>query len=350
MMFQPNLILKGKIMQNEKIFLGADVSKLTIDFTVLYNNEVHHQSIANKEGVIKKFLQDLVAQHRLSESQLYLGVENTGRYSWPVLKVVTLTSANLYLLSPLHINKSQGLVRGKSDAVDSERIARFVRKNIDELSVYQKPREVIEQLGLLMARRDKLLRLIKAESATKEEMSHVSSSTVKSFILAESKRAIKMLKKSIQNVESQIQHLIKEDEQLTQKVKLLMSVPGVGKVLSWYLLVKTNEFKNFDDPRKLACYAGVAPFQHTSGTSVKGRTRVSKYADKTLKRILHMAALRVTQMKGELGDYYRRKVKEGKNKMAVINALRNKIIHRIMAVIRNTRPYQDQVGKSLVLS
>lgn len=337
-------------MENKRIFIGTDVSKLTIDFTVLIDGQCFHQQIDNNVSSIKHYLKDILSSLKVLEEELFVGIENTGRYCWPVLQVLSQTAVSLYLLAPLHVKKSMGMVRGKNDAIDSERIARFMGKNVDELQQYQQPSETLQQLSLLLSRRNKLQRLIRAEMATKEEVSHVKSSTVKTFILNESKSVINTLKKKILGVEKQIEALIKNDETLSQKVKLMISVPGVGKVLSWYLLVKTNEFKNITDPRKLACYAGVAPFDHSSGTSVRGKSRVSHFADKMLKKILHLAAMRVVQLEGEMRTFYLRKVQEGKNKMTVINALRNKIIHRVMAVINQNRPYQKDYQNHLVLS
>ena len=88
----------------------------------------------------------------------------------------------------------------------------------------------------------------------------------------------------------------------------------------------------------------------TSGSSVRGRTKVSVYADKVLKKVLHMAAMRASTLEGELRDYYLRKVNEGKNKMSVLNALRNKLIHRIIAVINRNQPYLKNHQNHLILS
>lgn len=337
-------------MDKRRIYLGIDVSKKTIDITVLTHGESTHQVIQNKARAIRECLEHLLKSLEVSPEQVFIGVENTGRYSWPVLKGLGSMNTNLYLLSPLHLSRSMGMVRGKTDAVDSKRIASFLAKNIDELEPYKPPREVIEQLSLLLARRNKLLRLVNAENQTKEELSCVENNPSVSFILEDSKATVALLKERIKSVEKEIGKLIASDQELSHKSRLITSVPGAGKVLSWYLLVKTNEFKNINDPRKLACYAGVAPFEHSSGTSVRGRTRVSFFADKMLKKTLHMAALRVIQLDGEMSEYYMRKVKEGKNKMKVINALRNKIVHRIMAVINQNRPYEINYSKNLQLS
>lgn len=136
---------------------------------------------------------------------------------------------------------------------------------------------------------------------------------------------------------------MKQDESLNQQSKLLRTVTGIGKVLCWNLLYKTNGFISISDPRKMACYAGVVPFEHSSGTSVRGRSRVSHYADRDLKGILHLAAMSSIRLDGELRTYYLRKVAEGKNKMSVLNAVRNKILHRAFAVIKNQKPYQDNL-------
>ena len=125
-----------------------------------------------------------------------------------------------------------------------------------------------------------------------------------------------------------------------------MSIPGVGKVLSWMTIIKTEGFSKFTDPRKFACFAGVVPFEHRSGTSVFRKPKVSRFADKQLKSILHLAAMSAIRFENDLRKYYIKKVEEGKNKMSVLNVIRNKIIHRMFAVIKNQTVYKN----NLVLS
>nr|WP_240648887.1 IS110 family transposase [Butyricimonas faecalis] len=106
------------------------------------------------------------------------------------------------------------------------------------------------------------------------------------------------------------------------------------------MIIETEAFTRFDDPRKFACHAGVAPFRYTSGSSQHSRNKVSQRANKQIKTLLHMAALSITGRKsGELKAYYERKVKEGKNKMTVINAIRAKLIARMFAVIKKDQFY-----------
>jgi transposase len=102
------------------------------------------------------------------------------------------------------------------------------------------------------------------------------------------------------------------------------------------MIVETGAFRDFDSARRFCCHAGVAPFKYDSGSSVRSRSKVFSRADKSIKALLHMAALSAAiRMKGKLNDCYLRKVAEGKNKMLVINAVRDKLVMRMFAVIKN---------------
>jgi len=95
-----------------------------------------------------------------------------------------------------------------------------------------------------------------------------------------------------------------------------------------------------NDARKLACYCGVAPFEYSSGTSIKGKTRVHHMANKKLKCNLHMASLTAIKLDEEIKTYYERKVAEGKSKLSVLNAVKNKLLARVVACVNNQRMYR----------
>ncbi|WP_181308081.1 transposase [Rufibacter sp. XAAS-G3-1] len=159
------------------------------------------------------------------------------------------------------------------------------------------------------------------------------------------KKAIRGLEESMEQVEEKMQEFIAKDGALKGKYDLLTSVKGVGKVLAVSLLVYTQGFTVMDDGRKLACYCGVAPFEYRSGTGVMGKTGVSKFAIKQLKHILHMAAMNSVRYNEEMKAYFDRKVSEGKSKMSVLNAVRNKLLHQIVAVVKRGTPYEIKLDK-----
>lgn len=159
-----------------------------------------------------------------------------------------------------------------------------------------------------------------------------------------SKSTIQGIEKDLKSIEQQLDKLIKEDETISNLFEKTTSVVGVGKVTALFLICFTNEFTLYENPRQLACYCGVVPFEYSSGKSVRAKPKVHYMANKTLKKQLHMCALSSISAKGELKDYFERKVAEGKNKMLVINNIRNKLIHRICACVRDNKTYDRKVA------
>jgi transposase len=98
----------------------------------------------------------------------------------------------------------------------------------------------------------------------------------------------------------------------------------------------------YSTPRQLACYAGVVPFEHTSGKSIRAKPKVHYLANKKLKKQLHMCALSAIKHDPELKLYFNKKVEEGKSKMLVINNVRNKLVHRVCACIRENKIFEKR--------
>ena len=112
------------------------------------------------------------------------------------------------------------------------------------------------------------------------------------------------------------------------------------------IIITTNEFKDIKDPKKFACYAGLAPFVKESGL-MKGKARVSHLANKKMKTLFHMSALVAINHNPDMKKYYERKViEEKKNKMLVINAIRNKLVLRIFACVNQNRQYEQEYNRA----
>lgn len=164
-------------------------------------------------------------------------------------------------------------------------------------------------------------------------------------------KTMKGLEKDLLAIEDQMKDIIDGDDDLKKLYSLVTSIIGIGFVTAVNLLIYTNEFKLFSNYRKFACYSGVAPFEYRSGSSIRGRTKVNPMANKKMKRYLHMASLTCIKLDEGLKNYYERKVAEGKNKMSVLNAIRNKLIARVFAVVSRGSIYQKiNYQNCLVLS
>ncbi|HRN43105.1 MAG TPA: IS110 family transposase [Vicingus sp.] len=319
-------------------FIGIDVSKETLDICILSNNQDSFVIKNNKKEILKFFKSYLD-----DEIETHVCIENTGKYSWLLMELFPELNCCFYVVNPLHMKISLGLVRGKNDKVDAIRIAQFIKKNHEETTPYIVQRDSIRLIQVLLSERRFRVEQKKQLLTKNKENLVLSNKNLAKKLTIKNDKLIKEFEKQIKDIELEIKELVKQDQLLNKQYNQLKSIPGVGDILCWNMIVKTNEFKSISEPRKLACYSGVAPFSNSSGTSVFGRNRVSVFADKGLKRLLHMAAMRTIQMENDFSIYYQRKVSEGKNKMSFLNAVRNKIIHVIFALIKNQNFYQNRL-------
>ena len=319
----------------KNFIIGIDISSKTLDICVKEQKELLHFEIENSQKAILKFFS------KYRENQVVVAMENTGRYNWNLFEVLPKFNFKIYVLNPLHLSKSLGLVRGKDDKTDAYRICLFTQKNKEDLTLWKPTTKAIKKLGILITERNSRVKMKRRLLKQQHDYKLMKNIGLDKELTKLNKQFITQIEKQRKVIEQKIEAIINEDPTLQQQAKLIRSVPGVGKVLSWVMLAKTEGFTKITDPRKMACYAGVVPFEYQSGTSIYRKPRVSMFADKATKAVLHLGAMSAIRLNNDLRVYYLRKVNEGKNKMLVLNAVRNKIIHRIFAVIKNQEFYKN---------
>jgi len=202
------------------------------------------------------------------------------------------------------------------------------------------------QLNDLMTARSRLLSQLNSIKQYLSELKLSNPKEVQPLLEQAHGSALEGIKASLKIVEEQIRQLVEQHAAIKTNYELLVSLPGIGHLTAVYIICCTNNFICKITGKQLASYAGVAPFGNSSGTSVKGRDKVHKMANKELKKRLHMGALSIIQHYEEFKAYYERKVKEGKHELLVLNAIRGKIALRAVAVINNQQPYVDNYKKA----
>ncbi|MBN8820556.1 MULTISPECIES: IS110 family transposase [unclassified Spirosoma] len=321
-------------------YIGIDVSKATLDWAVFNGKTIVLQTQSlNSVAAIKATIKALKSLPGFTNTQSVFCLEHTGVYNAHILDQLMAHQLPTWLESSLHIKQAGGLQRGKSDSIDAQRIAEYAYRFRDRMRLWQPPRQLLQELVILSALRQRLLLVRQQLQVPVNEQAAFVSTKLQKQLTRHCQASLKSINADLEQVSRQMDELIHQDQQLCELFKLMTSVPGVGPAVATEVILATDEFKNFSEPKKLACHAGVAPFEHSSGSSIRGRSRVNQHARKRLKFLFHLAAMSAIRVKGELQTYYQRKVAEGKNKMSILNAVRNKLIHRICAVVKRKQKY-----------
>ena len=318
--------------------MGMDVSKKTLDCH-LFVQQKSLPAVSNDNKGFKLIKRWLKKEVRNLDGLLVV-MEYTGIYTYQVEHFLQQHNIQFVKRPALDIKRSLGMVRGKSDKIDARFISKYGWMRKEELQPMCVVSDSQFELQQLMSHRDKLVADHASYQSKLKELVLQMGKKINKEMVDSMKLVMEILKQEIKKAEKNIKQLISSDESLVTNYELAYSVTGIGFATAVHLLIATENFTRFSDARKLICYCGVAPFEHSSGTSIRGRVRVSHLANKKLKSLLTMAAISAIQHDPELKAKYEQKVKEGKAKMCVINIIRAKLIERVFAVIRKQKPYE----------
>lgn len=323
-------------MNKIKETIGIDVSKLTMD-AFIHTVQIHEQFENNKSGF--SAMLKWIRKHGVKINDVFICFENTGLYSIELASFLSSKEIPFAMETALNIKRSMGMVRGKDDKVDAKRIAEYAHLRKGQLKETKMPSKKILQMKCLLSLRERMVSQRSGYEASSKELKSVFTSDEFQGIIKMQQKVIEELKENIKAVEADLLELIKSEESMDELYNLITSVKGIGFITATYFLVTTNCFTAFDDPRKYACYAGTAPFGNQSGTSIKGKNKVSHLANKTMKALLYLCASSAIQHDPEMRAYYLRRVEKGKNEMSTINIIKNKLIYRVFAVVKRGTPY-----------
>lgn len=323
-------------------YMGIDVSKAKLDFALLdgRGKVVAQAEVKNTTAGVTSLHNRWQREFGLTPTASLACFEPTGHYSDNVLATLLALKVPTWMAHPLDIKRSMGFVRDKNDRIDAVRIADYAMRHQDKKHEAGPTTLAVIELKQLSAFRDRLVVDARRHSVYNSDLHPRVAKPYRKFFSDYSSESSRRIKDMIKKVDRTIKEHIMKDPVMREQYKLLLSIERVGPVLAAHLMAATELFTRMTNARQLACHCGIAPHKHTSGSSIHGRARVSHHADKRLKSLLHMAAIGLLQKDGDLRRYYDRKIAEGKNPMSVLNALRNKLVHRICAVVKRGTSYE----------
>jgi transposase len=322
--------------------IGVDVSKEKLDV----HCHSHYESliISNDQKGFLKLLKWISTHVSKDFSSVMVVMEYTGVYTYRFEKLLYEHRIDYTKRSALDIKRSAGIKRGKTDKADCRMISRYGWQRREELQVMKPLSESERNLQQLMAYRDKLVSDKTSYQVRIKELKGQMGSDSNEHITISTEQILQMLSEQIKTITSKIEKLLESEQELLTTYKLLTSVAGIGFATAVHLIITTENFKRFTDVRKLACYSGVAPFENSSGKSIRGKTKTSHLANKKLKSLLTMAAISAIQHDPDLKTKYEQKLAEGKAKMCVLNIIRFKLIERAFSVVKRKTPYELRIA------
>lgn len=324
-------------------FIGIDISKKWFDVALLKKQNpddiIHHQFDQTKEG-FKGFDSWLNENDIQFNEQTIFCMENTGIYNDGLVNHLLKKKALVWVEMPLKIKKAGSFQRGKNDKADSIKIAWYAFRYQDQITLWSPMDDSLRRLKRLSGQRSRIVKTITQLTVPINELKECGLKKEAAEMKKIQAPVLASLEKAQKEIEDLIEQIIKQDEHLNHIAVKVQKVIGIGPVTNTALLIYTNGFRGFEVGKQLACYCGVVPFQKSSGSSIHYKPTVSPFANKELKRLIHLCALSAIQYDPELKRYYQRRIAEGKDKMKVINAVRNKLVLRVFAVVRDDRDFE----------
>lgn len=319
--------------------VGIDVSKLVVDVRI-HSNQYFSQFENSAKG-FKQLHGWSLKNSEFPPDEILFVFEHTGLYSHNLAVYFSEHKVSFIMVPGLEIKRSLGITRGKDDRVDATKIARYAYRLRDEIEPYVLPSKQLQDIKNLLSLRDRMVRQRAGYKTSFNEQKRVYKGKGNHVLFKTQESLIKHLSKQIDAIDKEMIAIVCSNDQLQLTYKLITSIKSVGQQTALFMIAYTDGFTKFKDSRKFAAYCGIAPFPNSSGTSVRGKTKVSHLANKKIKSLFDLCAKNAILHNQEMKKYYNKRIEQGKHKMCVINIIRNKLLARIFAVVNRQTPYVD---------
>lgn len=329
-------------MKSWNVIFGVDVSKLTLDICCA-ERSLHVKIDNGSKGfaVFRKWCK----AHGISIADSLMVMEFTGGYEYRFLQFCESLSIPYCRIPGLEIKQSMGMTRGKSDKADAFRIGQYAEEKSKRLEPSGPLDSNILKLKQLLSFRKRLVREKAGLESTVKERKCMYPVGKTDTIIHIAREKIKANEKHIALIEKEITQVIESNESMLLNYRIVTSIKGIGPVNAWMTIAYTENFTSFADARKYAVFVGVIPFEHTSGTSIKGRRRVSHLAHKELKQELNQAAKTAITHDPEIRAYAQRKLKN-KPYPLVLNNVKFKLILCMFSLVKRGVKYVENYQRA----
>ena len=308
--------------------LGVDIAKKKFEVALLINGKLKHKVFTNDEEGFEELELWLKKQ---GANHVHVCLEASSTYGDELAAYMHDAGHSVSIVNPARIKgfAQSELMRTKNDKVDAGLIARFCLAMHPEPWTPAPPE--MRQLQSLVRRVDALINM------RTQELHRLG--TAHKAIEHSIREHVAYLDTQIDVLKRQIADLIKNDPDLKAKKDLLKSIPGIGEATIAAILAELHMFERYDSVGKVVAFIGLAPRQFISGSSIKGKPRLSKVGHARLRKALYMPALVSIQCNPIIQVFYHRLKENGKNGKVVVCAIMRKLVHLIFGILKSGRPF-----------
>lgn len=318
--------------------LGIDISKLKFNVCLIQQSgKLKHKVFPNNETGFEQLSEWLLRQ---GVQRVHACLEATGTYSEPLALYLYEAGHTASLVNPAATKAfaQSSLSRTKTDRVDAELIARFCQAQVPP--AWTPPSGEVRELQALVRRLESLI-----EMRVMEE-NRLSSGITVEVVKQSVEELIAHLSEQIKRTEELIRRHINNHPGLKQQSQLLDSIPGIGEATAALLLAELSHIKQYRSARQVAAYAGLVPREHQSGSSVRGRVRLSKIGNARLRRALYFPAITAIRCSPFFQAWAEGLRERGKSKMSIICAVMRKLLHLVYGVLKSEKPFDPEWAKT----
>lgn len=318
--------------------IGIDVSKLMFDAAILLKNQkIKTKKFDNKHSGFEALIEWAKKQ---GLQDFHACMEATGNYGEALATFLYNSGLTVSVVNPAQIKgfAQSSMSRNKTDRADAILIARFCLAISPK--AWQPDPAHIRELQDLVRRLETLQDLHQQET----NRLHTASDKITPFI----QTIIDKLSEQIEEIKKKIKDHISQHPDLCDKKKLLETIPGIGEATIARILAFIGVPSLFKSAKQLAAFIGLNPRQLQSGTSVNGRSRLSKVGDAKLRKAFYMPAIVAKNHNPALKAFAENLRGSGKNTMVIIGAIMRKLVHIIYGVLKSGKPFDAKLACSHV--
>lgn len=310
--------------------VGIDVSKTSLDIALLASDHFTSRVFSNDKDGVRRLLSWL-KKKKVKGCKLIL--ESTGRYGDLVAQTAYERGYAVYMVNPSRIKHyaASQLKRAKTDKMDAKVIAHFGQSQ--RMKLWTPPTRSQAELQALTRH------LASLKQARAQEMNRLQAGITSKAVQRSLKKHITFLDKQIAELERQIDEHIDQDPEMREQRELLLSIKGIGPTTAAAFIAEVPDVTRFESAKQLAAHAGTIPRIRQSGSSVRGRSRLSKIGNVRLRALLFMPALSAKRWNPIVQGLVKRLEAKGKHKLAILGAVSRKLLHIIYGVLKHKKPF-----------